>query len=95
MDISILVGKFRMLQAKELFRLIHQQPFQPMRIHLQDGRIFEIPHEGLVVVGSNFLDIGVLAPGDPRPGYDTIETVPLETVSRVERLTCSASTITT
>ena|SRR5438128_8532 len=72
-------------QARELYRLFHQQPFQPVRVFLKDGRVFEIKHEELVVVGINFLDIGIPRPDDPRPFYDYIETVPFEALERVER----------
>jgi hypothetical protein len=81
-----------MYTAHELFQLVHQQPFQPMRIHLVDGRVFDIPHEGLVVILAKLVHIGVTAPGGVPPGYETIETVPLASISRVEKLSTASPT---
>jgi len=74
-----------MQKAKELFGLIHKDPFEPVRIYLKDGRMFEVRYKWLIVVGTRFLHIGIPGPDSPEPFYDHIETVPIEGVARVER----------
>ena len=73
-----------MIEPKELLRLRRQQPFQPLRVHLKDGRVFEIPMPGLMVVGTNYLDVGILRPGEKLPIAEYVETLPIADIVRVE-----------
>jgi hypothetical protein len=83
-----------MIQPEELYRLLHQTPFQPVRIHLTDGRVFDIRHEHLATVGKTYCNIGIPLPNDPDPWplYDYVETVDLVDIDRVEPLLTPVST---
>ncbi len=75
-----------MITAEELYHTLHRKPFQPLRVHIQDGRVFDILHERMAVVGVDYLDIGVPAPGVPLPICDYTEMIPLDWITRVETL---------
>lgn len=74
------------MQAEELYRMLQPKPFQPVRVHLRDGRTYDIPDRQLAVVGVDFLDIGIPAPGETLPIYDYVVRVSLDEIARVERL---------
>jgi hypothetical protein len=75
-----------MVQADELRRLKRQRPFQPFRVHLQDGRVYEARYPNLILVSDGGLTLGFPLPGDPDPDplYDTTVSVPLWYITKVE-----------
>lgn len=72
----------------ELYDLLHKRPFQPFRVHLNDGRIFDIRYPYMNMVGVTWIRIGVLTPGDTAslPIPDHSVKVPLLLISKVEPL---------
>jgi hypothetical protein len=54
-----------MFDPVSLWHKFAVKPFQPLRVHLKDGRAYEIPSRFHVVVGVNFLEIGFQAPNQP------------------------------
>lgn len=78
------------MQCDELYGLLQPRPFQPVRVHLKDGRAYDIRFRELAVVGETWLDIGIPAPEEPLPIYDYVVRVPLEDIARVERVTVAA-----
>jgi hypothetical protein len=83
-----------MIQPEELYRILHQEPFQPLRVHLKDGRVFDIRHEHLATVGKTYFNIGIPLPNDPDPWplYDYVETVDLVDIAHVEPLPTGVGT---
>ena len=77
-----------MVQAEELYHLLHKQPFGPFRLYLTDGRIFDIRYPDMNMVGTNWIRVGVLDPGEtgPDPIADHSVKVPLSLISRLELL---------
>jgi hypothetical protein len=75
-----------MIQPEELYRRLHQQPFQPFRVYLKDGREFDVRHQDLARVGKTYFHIGVPVPGQVDPFCDYVETVDLVDIARVETL---------
>lgn len=74
------------MQADQLYHTLQQQPFRPMRVHLKDGRSFDLPLRELVVVGVDYLAIGIQAP-DETPGIvATVIDVGLDQITRLEPL---------
>lgn len=47
------------MKAEELIELLAERPFQPLRLHLADGRLREIRHPGMAVVSESSVAIGV------------------------------------
>jgi hypothetical protein len=73
------------MRAEEFSQLLRTRPFVPLRIHLTDGKTYEIYHPDLVLVLHQCLDIGVGA--DPATGVvDAVDHCSLLHVVRVEEL---------
>ena len=78
------------MQPEDLLRHLRQRPFRPFRVHLADGRTFDIRFPEINMVGKAFFDIGIPVPEDPDPVFDTTVTVPLAEITGVEVLTVPA-----
>jgi hypothetical protein len=74
------------MQREELLRLWRQRPFQPIRIHHTDGRVFHIRSPGLLLVGGACLVIGIPAANDtsPDPIGESVRIVEYPQIARVE-----------
>ena len=71
---------------EDILRALRHDPFQPVRFYLKDGRVFEIPHRNMVVVGRSYVDIGLQA-ADELPGIcEGIVICAPEDIVRVERV---------
>lgn len=70
----------------ELYDLLHKRPFEPFRIHVKDGRVYDVRFPEMNMVGVTWVRIGVLAPGDtdPDPIPDHSDKVPLSWITKVE-----------
>jgi hypothetical protein len=84
-DSGIRTGKVRFMRAEELKELLDVEPFVPLRIHLTDGKAFDIYHPDAVLVLRGRVDIGVPADDDGRI-MDRVEHCSLLHVVRVEEL---------
>jgi hypothetical protein len=74
------------IDAMDLYRTLHRKPFQPFRVHLTDGRIYDIRYERNNVVGTTFFAIGIPSLEDPEFIAERTVRVPLEMIDRVENL---------
>lgn len=84
-----------MIDAMDLYRTLHRKPFQPFRVHLTDGRSYDICYPRNNVVGTTFFVIGIPAPEDPEFIAERTIKVPLEFIDRIESLGQSTSTAPT
>jgi hypothetical protein len=78
-----------MIDPLELYHTLHRQPFQPFRVHLKDGRTYDVLHERLAVVGIDYLSVGTPLPGELAKAWpicDMIDSVDLADIVRVEPL---------
>jgi hypothetical protein len=74
------------MRPEELRELLNAQPFVPLRIHMTDGKTFDINHPDFVLVLRSRVDIGI--PQDSENGIlDRVEHCSLLHVVRVEELT--------
>jgi hypothetical protein len=69
---------------EDILRAVHHKPFQPVRIHIKDGRTFDILHRNLIVVGRTYVDIGLQARGEEPGIADGIVILAPDDVIRVE-----------
>lgn len=63
------------MRPDDLHQLLRRQPFQPFRLHLSNGRTYDVRHPELVLVGRSSLIIGTPAPEWPFPvvaDYDVV-----------------------
>jgi hypothetical protein len=70
----------------DLWERLHRRPFEPFRIHLTDGTVYEIMHPELVLVGRRSAVIGVTDVRQSPPFYDRAATIALVHVVRLEAI---------
>jgi hypothetical protein len=75
---------------EELRRRLRRRPFQPFRVHLADGRVFDIRHPELQYVGEAVFALGVPEPNSADPFLDYTVLVPLGDIRRLERVAAPA-----
>lgn len=72
------------MPPEDVLEALKRRPFEPFRIHLSDGTVYEIHHPDLVMVGLRSLVIGFAASnGRPEPLYERYTTVALSHVVRL------------
>jgi hypothetical protein len=54
------------MTSEELIELLEERPFQPLRLHLDDGRVHEIRHPEMAIVAETIVAIGIPRDDDPR-----------------------------
>jgi len=54
------------MTSEELIELLEERPFRPLRLRLDDGRVREIRHPEMAIVGDTIVAIGVPREDDPR-----------------------------
>jgi hypothetical protein len=72
------------MRPEDVRGLLQRRPFQPFRITLTDGRVYEVRHPELALVGRSTVVIGLPAPGDPEPVYDRFVWVSLMHIMQME-----------
>ena len=73
------------MRPDELIQLIRERPYQPLRIHLTDGRTYDVSHPDQIIVLRGRVDIGVEP--DPETGAaSNVEHCSLLHIVRVERI---------
>lgn len=76
------------MRPDKLTELLRVRPFTPIRIHMTDGRTYDIRHPELVLVLRGRVDIGI-AP-DPATGVlERVDHCSLLHILRVEELSAS------
>lgn len=78
--------------SKQLLHLVRKRPFEPFRIHLTDGRVFDIRFPDLNMVGATWLLIGIPEPSEPDPFAERVLDIDLSLVRQVELIESKAST---
>lgn len=72
----------------ELQRLLRQRPFQPMRVYVSDGRVYDIRYPRTSLLVPKFIKIGILEEGhtasNPRVHHG--EYVRFDQIVRIELL---------
>jgi hypothetical protein len=68
----------------ELYQKLATRPFQPVRVHLKDGRSYDILDRQLVIVGVTELTIGIPAPGATEPIFDRLVWADLNDIRSVD-----------
>ena len=73
-----------MKRSEELKQLLRQRPFRPFRVHLSDGRAFEIHYPEINLVGETFFIIGIPEANVPDPFADDWVMVEMTDIQRIE-----------
>ncbi len=73
------------MRAEEFAQLLRRAPFVPFRIHLTDGKTYDIRHPEFVLVLRSRIDIGI--PGNEALGImDRVEYCSLVHIVQIEDL---------
>jgi len=73
------------MRAEELTELLRTRPFVPLRIHMTDGRTYDIYHPDHVLVLRQRVDVG-LQPDPATNVLERVEPCSLLHIARVEEL---------
>lgn len=73
----------------DLLQALDKRPFEPFRLHVSDGSVYDVRHPELVMVGLGSIVIGVPAAGQPRL-YERYETIALNHVVKLLPLAAAA-----
>ena len=79
------------MRPDDIRRLLHTRPFQPFRIHLSDGKAFEVRHPELAMVGRSIVAIGVLSSDEDELVFDHLVQCALIHITRTEPIDSIAS----
>lgn len=74
------------MRPEELRELLNAQPFVPLRIHMTDGKTFDLKHLDFVLVLRSRVDIGI-GQNSENGILDRVEHCSLLHIVRVEELT--------
>lgn len=79
------------MDPKAIVRMKNQESFQPFRLHLSDGRYYDIHHRDLIIVGPEVVHIGIAVPDHPLLLCEETEMVDLDTITQLEPLVLTDS----
>lgn len=75
------------MQRETLREWLKREPFQPFRVHVADGRSYDVRHPRTNLLAQTFIKIGIPEPGSTDPwSCDHTEYVALAEITRVEPL---------
>ena len=75
------------MQRETLREWLKRQPFQPFRVHLTDGRTFDVRYPRMNLLAQTFIKIGIPEPNSTDPFIcDYTEYVRLDQIERLEPL---------
>jgi hypothetical protein len=77
------------MRPEEFKSLFQVRPFVPLRIHMTDGRAYDIKHPDQVFIARTTFDVGVEP--DPNGIFDRMEFGSLLHIVRVERISTPSS----
>lgn len=77
------------MNREELLRLLRQQPFQPFRVVVSDGRKYDVRYPRMNLLADSYINIGIPDETGPEPICDHTEHVRLNQIVRAEPLTAN------
>jgi hypothetical protein len=74
-----------MMSSNKLIEYVSAEPFQPFRIKLASGQVYEIRHPEMILVGRNLVRVytNLQANGDAPPQWHDVSMVLMETVEPI------------
>jgi hypothetical protein len=74
------------VEYDEIQRWRKQQPFQPFRVFVRDGRIYNVTYPRTALLAATYVVIGILARDLRPPLCDHTEYVRIDEIERIEPL---------
>jgi hypothetical protein len=84
------------MQREALREWLKREPFHPFRVHLTDGRTYDVRYPRMNLLAQTFIKFGIPMPGSTNPIVcDYTEYVRLDEITHLEPLTetSTASTL--
>lgn len=78
------------MRPNDIYRHVHKRPFQAFRMTLTDGRVYEVRHPEMVMVGLSSVIIGFPADENGDPVFERAVDVSLLHIMQIEPLASSA-----
>jgi hypothetical protein len=76
----------------EMQALLRRRPFQPFRVHLDDGTVYDITNPKRTLAGGTWFVVGIPDPKEPDPDIsEHFEHVEWDEIVRIEPLTPSTA----
>jgi hypothetical protein len=72
------------MSQQDLLEMLRHRPFQPFRIYVSDGTVYEIRHPEMMLVGRTKALVFFPPEGLPLPALDHYEAVALLHITRLE-----------
>jgi hypothetical protein len=76
---------------EKLQTLLHQRPFVPFRVHITDGRSYDVPYIGMALLTQSYINIGIPITKGHHPICDHVEHVRFNRIDRIEEAIASPS----
>lgn len=74
------------MDREKLREVSRRRPFQPFRVHLVDGKSYDVLFPNMHILGQIHMTIGIPDPNVPRPVCGRMVIVMLSDIARVESL---------
>ncbi|HEV8067291.1 MAG TPA: hypothetical protein VGP76_06125 [Planctomycetaceae bacterium] len=73
------------MSSNKLIEYVSAEPFQPFRIKMASGQVYEIRHPEMILVGRNLVRVytNLQANGDAPPQWHDVSMVLMETVEPI------------
>jgi hypothetical protein len=78
------------VRPEDIREHLQRRPFVPFWMALTDGRIYEVRHPDLVMVGRSSVVLGLPRPTETEPIYDRAVTVSLLHIMQIEPMETAA-----
>ena len=75
----------------QLQALLRQRPFRAFRVHLTDGRTFDVRYPRMNLLAESYIKIGIPESEGDDPVCDHTEYVPFKLIERIEEAAASQS----
>ena len=72
------------MEPEELYAKVRHEPFEPFRLHVSDGKVYEIRHPEQIMIGRRSSHVGIGANGEEP--FQRIATVSNVHITRLEPL---------
>jgi len=75
------------MKPEEFIELLEERPFVPLLLHMSNGRIHEVRHPEMAIVGEDVVALGISQEGSEFP---RIRLVSLPHINEIEQISLSA-----
>ena len=72
---------------------LRRRPFQPFRVVVKDGRVYDVRHPRMNLLAETYVKIGIPHPQRPAPMCDHTEFVALKEIERIEPLSAVETSV--